>query len=61
MGLSDIFNASTIKKENEKLHNLFDELGAGDAIKLKEKMLEYEKAIVVAKTMLESLKSENSF
>lgn len=60
MGLSDIFNASSIKKENEKLNNLFDELGAGDAIKLKEKMLEYEKAINEATTKLESIKNENS-
>lgn len=60
MGLSDIFNASIIKKENEKLNSLFNELGAGDAIKLKEKMLEYEKAIADAKTKLENIKSENS-
>lgn len=60
MGLSDIFKASAIKKENEKLNALFEELGAGDAIKLKEKMLEYEIAINEAKAQLQNIKTEYS-
>lgn len=60
MAISDIFQASTIKKENEKLNNLLQELGAGDAIKLKEKMLEYENAVNEAKAKLQNIKTEYS-
>lgn len=60
MAIADIFKASSIKKENEKLNNIFQELGAGDAIKLKEKMLEYEKAISEAKAQLQNIKTEYS-
>lgn len=48
MGIKDIFNASSIKKENEKLHLLINEMGAGDALTVKNKIdsLEKEKYIL---------------
>lgn len=42
MGLLDIFKASAIKRENERLNNLINELGAGDAIHIKAKIAEFE-------------------
>lgn len=42
MGIKDILNASSIKKENDKLHSLINEIGAGDAISVKNKINEYE-------------------
>lgn len=58
MGLSDIFKASSIKKENEKLNTLLEELGAGDAIKLKNKMIEFEERTNATKNEYDKLKSE---
>jgi len=43
MGLQDIFNASKIKKENEKLQDLINEIGAGDAVVIKHKIEELSK------------------
>lgn len=43
MKLQDIFNASRIKKENEKLNALIHEMGAGDAVVLKRKIEELSK------------------
>lgn len=40
MSLSDFFNASKIKKENEKLKALFEKIGAGDTIILQDKINE---------------------
>jgi hypothetical protein len=45
MSISDIFKASSIKKENEKLHSLINEMGAGDAITVKNKIGEYEQIL----------------
>lgn len=42
MGIKDILNASSIKKENDKLLSLINEMGAGDAISVKNKINEYE-------------------
>lgn len=38
MGISDIFKASKIKEENDKLKEVFDEIGANDIIKVKERI-----------------------
>jgi hypothetical protein len=43
MGLQDIFNASKIKKENENLSALINEMGAGDAVIVKKKIDELSK------------------
>lgn len=40
MSIKDIFQASTIKKENEKLLLIINEMGAGDAITVKHKIEE---------------------
>jgi hypothetical protein len=45
MSLTDFFKAPTIKKENEKLLMLLKEMGAGDAIIVKEKIEQYEKEL----------------
>lgn len=38
MGIQDFFNASKIKKENERLNDLINQMGAGDAITVKNKI-----------------------
>lgn len=45
MSISDILKASAIKKENEKLLSLINEMGAGDAIAVKNKIEEYQQAL----------------
>ena len=42
MSILDIFNASAIKKENERLMKLINEIGAGDAVAIKQKIEEYQ-------------------
>ncbi|MCZ7555765.1 MAG: DUF4041 domain-containing protein [Bacteroidia bacterium] len=42
MSFKDIFNASSIRKENERLQKFIEEVGAGDALKLKSKIEEME-------------------
>lgn len=59
MSISDIFKATSIKKENEKLLSLFNELGANDAIAVKNKILEYEKVKDDLLKECEKLKNEN--
>ncbi|MDX9913890.1 MAG: DUF4041 domain-containing protein [Candidatus Moranbacteria bacterium] len=43
MGILDILNASKIKKENEKLQILLNQLGAGDAVVVQRKIDELQK------------------
>jgi hypothetical protein len=57
MSITDIINASSIKKENEKLLSLIAELGAGDAITLKKKMGEFQQSISKLSAEEESLKT----
>ena len=45
MNIFDIFKASAIKRENEQLHTLINEMGAGDAVAVKEKIAEYEQKL----------------
>ncbi len=45
MSLKDIFNASKIKSENEKLHKLFNDIGASDAIEVNKK-IEQQKNLI---------------
>lgn len=42
MGISDVLNAAAIKKENEKLHQIIHEMGAGDAISIKNRLEQYQ-------------------
>lgn len=55
MSITDILNASTIKKENEKLLALINEMGAGDAIAVKKKIEEYQQFLNKLATEKESL------
>ena len=59
MSVFDIFKASSIKNENEKLHSLIKEIGAQDAITVKNKILEYENIKNNLHNECETLKSEN--
>jgi hypothetical protein len=45
MSIMDIFKASSIKRENEQLHELINEMGAGDALTVKGKIAEYQQAL----------------
>lgn len=45
MNIFDIFKASAIKRENEQLHALINEMGARDAVAVKKKIAEYEQAL----------------
>lgn len=45
MGIKDILNASTIKKENEHLLALINDMGAGDALTVKNKIEEYQQIL----------------
>jgi len=45
MGITDILKASAIKKENEKLLTLINEMGAGEAIIVKNKIDEYKQIL----------------
>ncbi len=45
MSVIDVFKASSIKKENEKLLALINEMGAGDAISVKNKIEEYQQIL----------------
>ncbi len=45
MSINDFFKASSIKKENEKLISIIDEMGAGDVITVKEKIEEYQQRL----------------
>lgn len=45
MGIKDILNASTIKKENDRLLALINEMGAGDALTVKNKIEEYQQVL----------------
>lgn len=45
MGFGDIFNISKIKKENEQLHKLFNDIGASDAIEVNKK-IEQQKNLI---------------
>jgi hypothetical protein len=42
MSILDIFKVSSIKRENEQLHELISEMGAGDVITVKRKIAEYQ-------------------
>jgi len=45
MSITDIIRASSIKKENEKLLSLINEMGAGDALLVKTKIEEYQEIL----------------
>jgi len=46
MHITDIFKASSIKKENEKLISLINEMGAGDILTVKTKIEEYQEILL---------------
>jgi hypothetical protein len=65
MNIMDIFKASSIKRKNEKLLSLITEIGAGDAIILKNKIDEYQQILnkqisekEILSTNISSLKME---
>jgi hypothetical protein len=45
MSIMDIFKASSIKRKNEQLHELINEMGAGDALAVKGKIAEYQQVL----------------
>lgn len=45
MNLIDIFKVSSIKEENQKLQSLIEEMGAGDALTVKNKINEYQQRL----------------
>jgi hypothetical protein len=55
MSIKDFINASSIKQENEKLQSLINEMGAGDAIAVKNKIAEYQKILNTLSTQREAL------
>lgn len=55
MSLNDILKASAIKKENEKLLSLINEMGAGEAIIVKTKIDEYKLILDELATKTETL------
>lgn len=58
MSIKDIFKASAIKQENEKLLALIDELGVGDAIAVKKKVEEYQQELNKLMSEKEALNSK---
>jgi hypothetical protein len=59
MSFLDIFKATSIKKENQQLHSIIEEIGAKDAITVKNKILEYETIKDNLHKECENLKQEN--
>lgn len=57
MGIMDIFKASSIKKENERLLSLINEMGVGDAIAVKARIEEYQNILKKLQDERESLVS----
>lgn len=57
MGIKDILNATSIKKENERLLALITEMGAGDALTVKNKIDEYEQNLKKLLTKKEELET----
>ena len=57
MGIMVIFKASSIKKENERLLSLINEMGVGDAIAVKARIEEYQNILKKLQDERESLVS----
>jgi len=57
MNINDIIKASSIKKENEKLITLLNEMGAGEALTIKTKIEEYQETLLKLTKQKESLET----
>lgn len=60
MSIKDLFNASSIKRENEKLVSLINEMGAGDAITVKNIIIEFEEIKIDLENELKKLQNSKS-
>jgi len=56
MSLFDVFRVGEIKKENENLHSIINEMGAGDVITVKKKIEEYNNKLIGLANDEEALK-----
>lgn len=55
MSITDILKASSIKKENEKLLSIINEMGAGEVLTVKTKIEEYQEKLLVLTKQKDSL------
>jgi hypothetical protein len=58
MSLLEMFKYSAIKKDNERLRNVINEMGAGDVLTVKNKIAEYEQEVARLEKERDKLVSE---